>query len=432
MSRNTKSYQETLDYLYSQLPMFQRMGAAAFKKDLTNIRKLCAALGNPQEQFKSIHVAGTNGKGSVAYMLSAIMQAHGYKTGLYVSPHYKDFRERIRINGTYVSRQFVIDFTNKIKPVAEEIRPSFFEMTVAMAFAYFAERRVDVAVVEVGMGGRLDSTNILNPELCVITNIGFDHMQFLGDTLPEIAGEKAGIIKTNIPVVIGETHPETKPVFLQKAAEAQAPVTFADQHWRAEITNTDLLETTFDIFQNEELRYANLRVNVYGDYQTKNVQTVLQAVELLRESFGLTDGNMRYALEHLRVLTRYIGRWQLLGERPTVLCDSAHNEDGLRLAMQQLQKIAYHNLHIVFGVVQDKDISKMLSLLPQEARYYFAKADVPRGLDAQQLREKAQASGLKGRAYVSVKNALRAAKRRAAADDLIFVGGSVFVVAEVV
>jgi dihydrofolate synthase/folylpolyglutamate synthase len=257
-------------------------------------------------------------------------------------------------------------------------------------------------------------------------------MQFLGDTLPEIAGEKAGIIKTNIPVVIGETHPETKPVFLQKAAEVQAPITFADQHWRAELTNTDLLETIFDVFQNEELRYANLRVNVYGDYQTKNVQTVLQAVELLREPFGLTDGNIRYALEHLRALTRYIGRWQLLGERPTILCDSAHNEEGLRLAMQQLQKIPYHNLHIVFGVVQDKDIATMLAILPRKARYYFAKANVPRGLDAQQLREKANALGLQGRAYVSVKNALRAAKRRAANDDLIFVGGSVFVVAEVV
>lgn len=431
MSKTTTPYQKTLDYLYSQLPMFQRTGAAAFKKDLTNIRKLCEALGNPQEQFRSIHIAGTNGKGSVAYMLSAILQAHGYKTGLYVSPHYKDFRERIRINGTYVSRQFIIDFTQKIKPLAEGIQPSFFEMTVAMAFAYFAEQQVDVAVVEVGMGGRLDSTNMLTPVLSVITNIGYDHMQFLGDTLPLIAGEKAGIIKPGVPVVIGETHPETQSVFEQKATQEKAPIIFADQHFRAQVKASTLLQTTFDVYQNEQLRYADLQVNAYGDYQMKNVQAVLQAAELLRAAFKLEDEKIRYGLEYLRALTRFVGRWQLLGEQPTVLCDSAHNEDGLRSAIQQLKKIPHHNLHIVFGVVQDKDVSRMLALLPREARYYFAKADIPRGLDAKQLQEKAKTFDLEGKTYTSVKNALRAAKRQATPDDLIFVGGSVFVVAEV-
>lgn len=432
MNKTSIQYQATLDYLYTQLPMFQRTGAIAMKKDLNNTRKLCVALGNPQEKFKSIHIAGTNGKGSTAYMLSAILQAHGYKTGLYISPHYKDFRERIRINGTYVSKQFVIDFAKKIKPIITEVQPSFFEMTVAMAFEYFAQQKVDVAVVEVGMGGRLDSTNILQPLASVITNIGYDHMQFLGNTLPEIAGEKAGIIKPNVPVVIGETHPETKPVFDQKALVEAAPIQYADQHFRAEVIKTDLSETTFDIFQDGNILYKNLQANLYGLYQTKNIQTVLQTVAILQPIFNLKEDRIRYGLQHLRKLTRFIGRWQMLGENPMILCDSAHNEDGLRLAVAQLEKIPHRNLHIVFGVVNDKDISKMLTLLPQRACYYFAKADIPRGLDASDLQQQATAVGLQGKHYSSVKNALRAAKRRAMPEDLIFIGGSIFVVAEVI
>lgn len=432
MSDLSLQYKETLDYLYSQLPMFQRVGAAAFKKDLTNIRALCEFLGNPQEKFPSIHVAGTNGKGSTCYMLSAILQAHGYKTGLYVSPHYKDFRERVRINGVYVPKKFVVEFAERIKPMIEKIQPSFFEITVALAFEYFAQSKIDVAVIEVGMGGRLDSTNIITPLVSVITNISYDHMQFLGNTLPEIAGEKAGIIKPKVPVVIGETQSETKPVFDAKATEMHASIVYADQHFEAAIQDQSLTHTVFDVTQDGKLKYKNLIVNVHADYQAKNLQTALQAVEVLKQHFSLEENKIRAGLHDLKKRTRFIGRWQLLGEKPIILADSAHNEGGLQLAMQQLTKIPHLNLHFVLGVVNDKDLSKMLSMLPRNARYYFAKANIPRGLDAKVLQEQAAAVGLKGKTYISVKNALKAAKRQARPDDLIYVGGSIFVVAEVV
>lgn len=432
MSDLSIQYKETLNYLYSQLPMFQRVGAAAFKKDLTNIRALCEFLGNPQDKFPTIHVAGTNGKGSTCYMLAAILQAHGYKTGLYVSPHYKDFRERARIDGTYVPKKFVVEFTERIKPMIDQIQPSFFEITVALAFEYFAQSRVDVAVIEVGMGGRLDSTNIITPLVSVITNISYDHMQFLGNTLPEIAGEKAGIIKPGVPVVIGETQAETKPVFDAKAAEMQASIVYADQHFEAAIQHQSLTHTIFDVKYNEKFKYKNLNVNVHADYQAKNLQTALQTVEVLKPHFPFAEDNIRAGLHDLKKRTRFIGRWQLLSEKPIILADSAHNEGGLRLAMQQLVKIPHLNLHFVLGVVNDKDLGKMLSMLPRSARYYFAKANIPRGLDAKELQEKAAAAGLVGKAYASVKSALRAAKRQSKPDDLIYVGGSIFVVAEVV
>ncbi len=412
--------------------MFQRSGGAAYKKDLTNIRVLCEFLGNPQDRFPTIHVAGTNGKGSTCYMLAAVLQAHGLRTGLYVSPHYKDFRERVRIDGKYVSKKFVIEFTERMKPLIEEIQPSFFEIGVAMAFEYFAQSKVDVAVIEVGMGGRLDSTNIINPLVSVITNISFDHMQFLGDTLPQIATEKAGIIKPGVPVVIGETHLETQPVFDAKAAEMGAAIVYADQHIRADITSQSLTHSVFQVFYDNCIKYADLSVNIHADYQAKNLQTVLQTVEIIRAGFSLQDNKIRAGLFDLKERTRFIGRWQLLGEQPTILADSGHNEDGLRQVIRQLSKLSYRRLHMVFGVVSDKDITKMLQLLPTDAQYYFAKANIPRGMDAHVLQEQAATYGLHGRAYASVKSAFRAAKRHAAPADLIFVGGSTFVVAEVI
>lgn len=426
-----QQYQQTVEYLFSNLPMFQRQGARAYRADLTNVRRLCEYLGNPQDKFKTIHVAGTNGKGSTAYMLSAILQAHGLKTGLYISPHYKDFRERIRINGEYVSRKFVVQFTERIKEVVDDIQPSFFEMAVAMAFEYFYQQKVDVAIIEVGMGGRLDSTNIITPLLSVITNISFDHMQFLGDTLPLIAGEKAGIIKKDIPVVIGETQEETKAVFDAKARELQAPIQYADQHFTAKIAATTLAHTVFDVWKDGKLVYPKLSVNAQGDFQIKNIQTVLQVTEALKQYFPLEEAKIRDGLERLKKLTKFIGRWQLLGENPTIIADSAHNEGGIRLVMNQLQQLSYRKLHFVMGVVNDKDFNKMFDMLPKQATYYFAKADIPRGLEAKELKANAFKFGLKGRAYSSVKNALNAARRNAQPEDLIFVGGSIFVVAEV-
>ncbi|MFN7116746.1 MAG: bifunctional folylpolyglutamate synthase/dihydrofolate synthase [Saprospiraceae bacterium] len=432
MAISQQQYQQTVEYLFSNLPMFQRQGARAFRKDLTNIRLLCDFLDNPQSKFKTIHVAGTNGKGSTSYMLSAILQAHGLKTGLYVSPHYKDFRERIRINGAYVSRKFVVQFTERIREAVETIQPSFFELAVAMAFEYFYQQKVDVAVIEVGMGGRLDSTNVITPLLSVITNISYDHMEFLGDTLPKIAGEKAGIIKPHIPVVIGETHPETKAVFTDKAAETQSSIIFADQHFTAKISEASLTHTVFDVWKEGVLLYPQLSANLHGDFQEKNLQTVLQAVEALQTHFVLEEAKIRDGLHRLKKLTKFIGRWQVIGENPTIIADSAHNEGGIQLVMNQLLKIPHRKLHFIMGVVNDKDFSKMFKMLPQNATYYFAKADIPRGLDARILKERAAPHGLHGKAYSSVKNAFQAARRQAQPDDLIFVGGSIFVVAEVI
>lgn len=412
--------------------MFQRVGARAYRTDLTNIRRLCAFLDNPQDKIRTIHVAGTNGKGSTSYMLSAILQAHGLKTGLYISPHYKDFRERIRVNGEYVSRKFVVQFTERVKEVVEEIQPSFFELAVAMGFEYFYQQKVDVAVIEVGMGGRLDSTNVITPLLSIITNISFDHTQFLGDTLPLIAGEKAGIIKSKIPVVIGETLAETKPIFDAKTLETQSPIQYADQHFIAKVVETSLTHTIFDVWKDGQLVYPRLSANLHGDFQTKNVQTVLQAVELLKPHFSLEDAKIQDGLQHLKKWTKFMGRWQVLGENPIIIADSAHNEGGINLVMNQLQSIPYRKLHFVMGVVNDKDFSQLFTILPKDAIYYFAKATIPRGLEANELKLNASSAGLRGKAYTSVKNALNAAKRNAQPEDLIFVGGSIFVVAEVI
>ena len=425
-------YQQTLDYLYKQLPMYQRVGSAAFKKDLTNIIALCEHLGEPHQRFKSIHIAGTNGKGSTAHMLAAILQAQGYKVGLYTSPHYKDFRERIKVDGSLLPESYVIDFVKQHKEVFEQIQPSFFEITVAMAFDYFAKAEIDIAVIEVGLGGRLDSTNIIKPVLSVITNISFDHQQFLGDTLKAIAGEKAGIIKEGIPVVIGETHPETKDIFLNKAKAFNAEIIFADQHYEL-VLQEDLLDTTiYKVFKNGKEYYENLEVQVRGPYQYKNLQTVFQVLEVLPTDIKISDVAIMKGLNNVQKLTYFIGRWQLLGTEPVILCDSAHNEAGLQYMLEGLDKIPHKQLHMVVGMVADKDVSKALSMFPVDAQYYFAKPAIPRGLDQYKLLEYAQEAGLSGMAYESVANALIAAKSNAAIDDLVYVGGSIFVVAEVI
>ena len=441
------TYRETLDFLYARLPMFHRIGPAAFKKDLTNTVALCEHLGNPHLKFRSIHVGGTNGKGSVSHMLAAVCHAAGLRTGLYVSPHYKDFRERIKIDGRYIPRSRVVEFVDTNRAAIEKIQPSFFELCVAMAFDHFARERVDVAVVEVGLGGRLDSTNIITPLLSVITNISYDHMNMLGDTLPQIAFEKAGIIKPGVPVVIGETHPESAPVFIKKAAETGSEIVFADQHYRAEEkvsgVENNSYSTIYDIYKNGDLFLEDLAVQAAGPFQAKNVATAMQAVEMLQQApfvpaalfAGTLPGSLREGLARLKDFTRFMGRWQIIGRNPTVLCDSAHNEAGLRSAFEkinQLAKSAGARLHIVTGFVNDKDVDKALGLFPREARYYFARANIPRGLEAAVLKEKSALHGLHGKAYSSVKNALKAARRAAAADDLIVVTGSIFVVAEVI
>lgn len=426
------TYRETLDFLYAQLPMFHRIGPAAFKKDLTNTLALCEHLGNPHLKFRSVHVGGTNGKGSVSHMLAAVCQSAGLKTGLYISPHYKDFRERIKVNGRYISRRDVIAFVQNNREAIERIQPSFFELCVAMAFDHFARAQVDIAVIEVGLGGRLDSTNVITPLLNVITNISYDHMNMLGDTLPLIAYEKAGIIKPDVPVVIGETHPESAPVFLKKAAETGSEIVFADQHFEVEAAHASEFSTTYRVIKNRQTFLEDLEVEAAGPFQGRNLVTLLQTTELLHRALPEIDRNaLSSGLKNLRTLTRFIGRWQVIGRNPTILCDSAHNEAGIKTVFEHIARQSPPRLHIVTGFVNDKEVDKVLAYFPQSARYYFAKADIPRGLEATILQEKAAGWGLKGKAYTSVRNALRAAKRVARPDDLIVVTGSIFVVAEV-
>ena len=404
------NYQDTVSWMFQQLPMYQNKGKSAFKKDLTNTLKLSKHLKEPQERFKSIHVAGTNGKGSASHMLASILQEAGYKVGLYTSPHLKDFRERIRINGKVVSKQFVIGFIKRNKAFVEANSLSFFEMTVGMAFDYFSKQKVDIAVIEVGLGGRLDSTNIITPELSIITNIGIDHTQFLGDTLEKIASEKAGIIKQNIPIVIGETHSETQSIFTSKAKETNSEIYFADQLIK-EVLESDLK----------------------GSYQVHNIKTVFQSVRVLRDlGFKIPENQLKKGLLSVVKNTGLQGRWQVLQTQPKIICDTAHNKEGLTYIVQQLQSEAFDKLHIVFGVVNDKDLSSIILLLPKEATYYFCKPDVLRGLNTNKLKATFNKSQLYGDSYNSVEDALNNAKVNAKHDDLIYVGGSTFVVAEVV
>jgi dihydrofolate synthase/folylpolyglutamate synthase len=426
------NYTQTLDYLYSKLPMFTRIGAAALKKDLHNTIALCEKLGNPQDTFKTIHIAGTNGKGSTSHMLAAILQKAGYKTGLYTSPHLKDFRERIRINGQMVSRDFVTTFVEELKSTITEIEPSFFEVTVAMAFSYFAAEAVDVAIIEVGLGGRLDSTNIIQPQLSVITNISFDHTNILGNTLEEIAFEKAGIIKKNVPAIIGEKESPSETVFIEKARQVAAEIEFASDVLRVDQVHTDSGMLAMNILEGDRLLFENLQLDLTGTYQLKNVLPVLLSVFKLRTlGYNIGDEAIYGGLAAVKELTGLQGRWQTIGSGPTI-CDTGHNVAGIREVLQNIKNTNYEKLHMVIGMVKDKDITAVLALLPQDATYYFSQPALERALPAGLLKEKAEALGLKGIAFETVESALATAKANAGLADLIFVGGSTFTVAEVI
>ncbi|MFY8004733.1 MAG: bifunctional folylpolyglutamate synthase/dihydrofolate synthase [Chitinophagaceae bacterium] len=426
------NYTETLAFLYTQLPMFSKIGGAAYKASLDNIIKLCNELGNPQHKFKSIHVAGTNGKGSTSYMLSAIMQTTGFKTGLYTSPHLFDFRERIKVNGEVCEEDFVVNFVEKIQPLIKEIQPSFFEITVAMAFQYFAEREVDIAIIEVGMGGRLDSTNIITPELSIITNISYDHMQFLGDTLPKIATEKAGIIKPNTPVVISFKQPEVAAVFTAIAKEKQSPIYFADNIFKVYSTYLSGKQQALEVINCVKNVTQTWLLDVAGSYQQYNLPGVLTAVQLLNDrGFAISDEQIAKALLQVKKLTGFYGRWEILQERPTIIADVAHNEAGINQIITQLENTNFNHLHWIIGMVKDKDVNKVLQLLPKTATYYFTQAQIERALPSGDLMEIALATGLKGTNFANVNDAIKAALKHAQPNDLILISGSFFIVAEI-
>ena len=428
-------YQRTLDFLFSQLPMFQRVGGPAYKSNLNNTIEICEILGNPEQKFPSIHIAGTNGKGSVSHLLASVLQEAGYKVGLYTSPHLTDFRERIRINGQKIPQSKVIDFVKNKKSLFDKIEPSFFEYTFGMAINYFAVENIDIAVMEVGMGGRLDSTNVVKSILSVITNIGFDHTQFLGDTLQKIATEKAGIIKPGIPVVIGETQEEIKSVFKEIAKTNQSEIYFADREYGLILKKNEspiIDEIEFDILRDGEFFVEKLQTDLLGKYQRKNFITAIKTIELLQEQgFSISIDHIKQGFKNTRQNTGLAGRWQVLNKYPLTICDTGHNVDGIRGNIEQLAEITHERLHIVFGLVNDKNIEPILNVLPKNAIYYFSKANIPRGLDQNQLMQMAKQKNLNGGAYDSVGGALKAAKHEAKADDLIFIGGSTFVVAEV-
>jgi dihydrofolate synthase / folylpolyglutamate synthase len=442
------TYQQTINYLYSQLPMYSRIGVAAYKEDLHNTIALCNAIDNPQTKFKSIHIAGTNGKGSTSHMLAAMLQQAGYKTGLYTSPHLKDFRERIKINGEMISQDFVVDFVERTKTISEEIKPSFFELTVAMAFDYFEKEKIDIAVIETGLGGRLDSTNIITPILSIITNIGYDHMDILGNTLEKIASEKAGIIKPNVPVVIGEYLPETKNVFIEKAKQCNAPIYFAQDEYAVSNINYTMQLLSCDVTSTEHNITETFELDLNGLYQTKNIRTVLCAEGILiQHGFSIKNADEKQALKNVKKLTGLYGRWDVISNNPTIILDVAHNEDGIKQMLHQLSVVRSESsgvnrelsdesrekaaLHFIIGMVKDKDVSKLLSILPKNAHYYFCNAHIERALPHKELQEKAKAVELNGESFDDVNEAIKAAKLNAAVDDIIIVCGSVFLVAEV-
>ncbi|MFN3136159.1 MAG: bifunctional folylpolyglutamate synthase/dihydrofolate synthase [Allomuricauda sp.] len=402
------TYKETLDWMFGQLPMYQQKGAVALNAKLDNIIHFCNVLENPQDKFKSIHVAGTNGKGSSSHMLASILQEAGYKVGLYTSPHLKDFRERIKIDGEVVSKKFVREFIAKYRSFFEYNKLSFFEMTVGMAFSYFEEEKVDIAVIEVGLGGRLDSTNIITPEVALITNIGMDHTQFLGDTLEKIALEKAGVIKSNVPVVISETQAETKMIFNLIAHQLKSNIVFADAE-----------------------PVLGYQTDLLGDYQQRNINGVVACIHQLK-NFEVPEAAISKGLQNVVKNTGLMGRWQVLQQHPLVVCDTAHNKEGLQLVLKQVEKQSFEKLHVVLGFVKDKDVRSVLTLFPKDAHYYFVKPSIPRGMEATQLRELAEEQGLKGKVCKSVNKGLKKALKNANEQDMIYVGGSTFVVAEVV
>lgn len=423
------NYKETLEYLFNSLPMFHRVGAAAYKANLDNTYKLMGLTGHPYKRFKSIHIAGTNGKGSNSHFLASIMQEQGLKTGLYTSPHLKDFRERIKINGVMISEEEVVGFVEKYKSNFEEIQPSFFEMTVAMAFSYFAKEKVDIAIIETGLGGRLDSTNVIHPLLSIITNIDFDHTALLGNSLVEIAGEKAGIIKKNVPVVIGESSAETDSVFIQKAILEDAQIVFADK-----VNLVEDVEMINPFLMNFKIGNYNLSSPLAGKYQLKNLVTVCTAIDHLNNysDIQISSENVELGVRNVIKNTQFVGRWHRLNESPLAIADTGHNPHGLSIVLKQLEELQAKTLHFVLGMVNDKDIDLALSMMPKNAVYYFCKADIPRGLNQESLSLIAQKFGLHGSCYSSVNEAYQVALKNAKPEDVVFVGGSTFTVAEVV
>jgi dihydrofolate synthase / folylpolyglutamate synthase len=430
------NYEETLKYLYERLPMFQRIGAAAYKADLTKTLQLTRLLGNPEQHLRFIHVAGTNGKGSVSHLLASILQTRGLKTGLYTSPHLRDYRERIKIDGKMIPRSWVSQFITYFRKDIEPIAPSFFEMTFAMALRYFKESGVDIVVLETGMGGRLDSTNIVHPLVSVITNISMDHQAFLGDSPEMIAVEKAGIIKPGTTVVIGRKQTSTEEIFRYKAELENAPIVFAEDHYRlqhVDFAGEMRSKLIMDVHRNGFPFIRGLRCPLTGLYQQENIVTVLQTIdELIRLGYDIRKQHLVKGVNDVIKHTGLLGRYQVIGRSPLTICDTAHNPDGLRMVLAQLEKEPHERFHLVLGVVGDKEVSKAMKVLPKGATYYFCKADIPRGMDATELKTLAGSFGLKGMSYPSVKEALKAAQTSATSRDLIFVGGSTFTVAEVI
>ena len=423
-------FKDTLEYMYTLLPMYQRVGKIAFKKDLTNTIKLCEILGNPQHKFKSIHIAGTNGKGSSAHMIASVLQSAGYKTGLYTSPHLKSFTERIKIDGREVEEQFVCDFIDGIKSEIEEIQPSFFEITVAMAFKYFLMQQVDVAVIEVGLGGRLDSTNVVTPIVSLITSIGLDHTDMLGETLPEIAFEKAGIIKEDVPVVISESQHEITKVFKRKAHELNAPLFFADQEYDVSVSKNSSID--FEFNAKSSTNTITAKTDLAGEYQIKNIPGVMKVLDLMNlQGFHISDDHIHNGFSHVVKNTGLLGRWQKIHDNPLTICDTVHNELGIKCLIRQIQKIQYDNLYIIWGSVEGKDLRGVFKHLPKDAIYYFCEASVPRALKAELLQKKAMDFGCRGLVVRNVNVAIEVAREKAGQNDLVFIGGSNFIIAEI-
>lgn len=428
----TMDYQSCIEYLYSKLPMFSRTGAAALKMDLSNTIALCSALGNPQQQCKTIHVAGTNGKGSVSHMLASIMQEAGYKTGLYTSPHLKDFRERIRINGEMIPTEKVIQFTKNIKLLIETLEPSFFEVTVAMAFDHFAKEGVEVAIIETGLGGRLDSTNIIQPVLSVITNIGLDHVQLLGNTLGLIAAEKAGIIKANVPAVIGQTHPETAPVFEKKASQLDAPIVFAETRWKTAAQSTGPGSILIELTDTNDGSKRKFNPDLGGVYQAENIRTVITAIDLLINSgWNIQEENIIKGIADAKKNTGLHGRWEAINTNPLLVLDVAHNTEGIKQVVQQINASSFERLFIILGMSKDKDVESVIAQLPKQAIYGFTQAQIPRALATKELNSMASAAGLSGQSYQDVNKAIEDCFNMAGTNDLVLVCGSVFIVGEV-
>ncbi|HUS86222.1 MAG TPA: folylpolyglutamate synthase/dihydrofolate synthase family protein [Bacteroidales bacterium] len=426
------NYRETLEFLYNSLPVYQRIGKAAYKANLDTTIDLDNYFGNPHSDFKTIHIAGTNGKGSLSHMLASVLAEAGYKTGLYTSPHIRDFRERIKIYGKPVPEDYIVSFIGMNLDIIERLKPSFFEMTVALAFKYFSDCDVDVAVIETGMGGRLDSTNIIIPEVSVITNIGFDHMQFLGGTLEQIATEKGGIIKPGVPVVIGESNIDTKPVFARIAFQNNSELIYADSHYKVVIRDKQMQagKMNVDVYREKELFLDDLELDVSGSYQVLNLQTFMSTIDILCRTFSVDRGFIRKGLMNITGNTGLEGRWQIIRTNPLVICDTAHNADGLKLVLEQLKQVSNGRLHFVLGFVSDKDIKTLLSLFPADADYYFTRADIPRSLNHDELLKIASEIGLKGSAIESVPEAYSRALVNAGSDSTVFIGGSTFIVAD--